>query len=186
MFVVPNFPHLRNIEMQVDYQELRIPQTLAELGQPFNQQKWRNDPDCVPSQSWAPLAKYFLNGIETRQASLPMSAVLKSPPPLDRWPRRDGITRAYPNDPDYEEVCRKQGLYHLITGYQASPVLPTNPQLVSSNNHLERVNGITPPRSEKSRSINGGSPATSFPPETSNPQLRNGTNGHESPSSTLV
>jgi hypothetical protein len=187
MYIVPNFPHLRNIEMQVEYQELRLPQTPGQLGQPFNEQKWRHDPGLAPGQTWAPLPKYYTNGIETRQELVPTTALLKEPPPIDRFPRRGGIIRVYPGEADYEEVCRKQGLNHLIPGCQASPVSSTNPQTEDQNNHVDRVNGITPPRSDKSRSINGGSPSMGFAVETSsNLQLPNGVSGHGSPSSSLV
>lgn len=187
MYIVPNFPHLRNVEMQVEYQELRVPQTPGQLGQPFNQQKWRQDPDLAPGQTWAPLPKYYTNGIETRQEAVPTTALLKEPPPMDRFPRRGGIIRVYPGEADYDEVCRKQGLFHLIPGYQASPVSSTNPQLGDQNPQTERVNGITPPRSDKSRSINGGSPSIGFALDVAaNLQLPNGTSSHDSPSSSLV
>jgi hypothetical protein len=184
MYIVPNFPHLRNIEMQVEYQELRVPQTPGQLGQPFNQQKWRQDPGLAPNQTWAPLPKYYVNGLETRQDPVATTALLKEPPPLDRFPRRGGLIRVYPGEADYEEICRKQGLYHLI---QTSPVCSTNPHLGDPNAVVERVNGITPPRSDKSRSINGGSPSMGFAPDgLLTPQLPNGVSGHGSPSSSLL
>lgn len=177
MYVVPNFPHLRNIELQVGYRELRLPQALGQLGSPLSQQKWRLDPGVTPEQVWAPLPKYFNNGIETRQDAIPTTALLKEPPPMDRFPRRGGIVRVYPGEHDYEEVCRKQGLYQLIPGYQASPVSTTSPQLEDQESHVERVNGITPPRSDSS--INNGSPSLGFAETSTIVNLTNGINGHD-------
>lgn len=45
-------------------------------------------------------------------------------------PRRDGITRVLPSEPDYAEICRRQGLGHLL---EERPVTP---------NGVGKVNGI--------------------------------------------
>jgi hypothetical protein len=178
MYVVPNFPHLHGLELQVAYEELRVPQTSAQLGQPFVLQKWKLDSDTLPDQNFAPPPKYFINGNFVRQGDLPMTRLTKEAPPLDLFPRRGGLIRVYPGESDYEEVCRQQGLDHLLSGYQTTS--PTNPVLDGISHPKELTNGITPPRSEKSRSINGGSPhhGSAIDVQTS-PQLQNGVLPHD-------
>lgn len=176
MYVVPNFPHLRNIEMDVRYQELRV------LGHPLGPGRWNHDPNLALNQNWAPQPQHFLNGVEFRQESVPTSRLLREPPPRDRYPRREGITRVLPGDPDYEAECLKHRRYDLIPGYQVSPVSSTNPLQGESNHLLERINGITPPRSDTSRSLNGGSPPIAFASERAFPsELPNGVGEHDSP-----
>lgn len=178
---MPSFPHLRGVEMQVNYQELRVPHTFPQLGQAFYQAKWKQDPDASPDQLFAPLPKYFVNGAFIRQGGQPMTRMTKEPLPEDRVPRRDGITRVFEGEADYEEICRKQGLHHLIPGFQPSPVSSlANPQLSDLSHPSELTNGITPPRSEKSRSINGGSPLRGLVSELQvSPGLPNGVLDHD-------
>jgi len=179
MFVVPNFPHLRGIEMEVKYRELQLPQTFAAFGQ-ATPIKWKMDPGTDPNQTWAPPSKFYLNGNLVRFAEPGMTPLSKEAPPEDRFPRREGITRVYPGELDYEECCRKQGLYHLIPGYQASQTSTANPQMIDTTH--QHINGITPPRSDKSRSINGGSPLHLQAPLP----LPNGTHEQEASPTPLV
>jgi hypothetical protein len=175
MYIVQTFPHLRGVELQVKYMELRIPQAIGIPGMLFIEHKWKQDPDAHAGQPFAPQPKTYVNGNFVKQAEPQKTRLLKEPPPLDRFPRREGITRVYPGEPDYEEVCRKQGLFDLLPGYQASPSSSTLPRLDETNRGSEHVNGITPPRSDKSKSINGGSPHRTSESQIS-PRLPNGTN----------
>jgi len=187
MFIVPNFPHLRSIELEVKYQELREPQSQLDLSRPFNQMRWKNDPETVPGQTWAPKSKFYLNGEFIRQGEVLKTNILKEAPPPDKFPRREGITRVHEDDPDYEEQCRKQGLYDRLPGYQSSPVSSNNPHLRDLDHHSEHVNGITPPMSDKSKSVNGGSPhRTSLSESVASQNLPNGVNAEDaSPSATM-
>ncbi len=178
MFIVPTIPHLRGVELKVEYRELQEPQTHAGLGQPLNIQKWRKDPDTVPGQNSIPEPKYFINGDMVRQGGT-STRVLHHAPPLDRFPRREGISRVQENDPDYEEQCKKQRL----PGYQPSPTSSTNPHLHDAP-HPEQMNGITPPRSDKSKSISGGSPNRSSVSDIFH-SLSNGISHNGSPSANL-
>ncbi|KAK0124561.1 Set3 complex subunit [Cadophora gregata] len=150
MFIVPTIAHLRSVQLKVEYRELHAPQT--DLGQALNVPKWRSDPETAPGQTSIPEPKFYVNGDLVRQGGT-ATRVLKHPPPLDRFPRREGVTRVQEHDPDYEEQCRKQ----RVPGYQSSPISSTNPHM-SDVLHSEQMNGITPPRSDQSKSINGGSP----------------------------
>jgi hypothetical protein len=53
MYVVPNFPHLRGLELVVKYRELEeLPIWPPQPG------KWKRDPDTDPNQIFAPRPKY--------------------------------------------------------------------------------------------------------------------------------
>ncbi|KAL5326673.1 hypothetical protein ACEPPN_004362 [Leptodophora sp. 'Broadleaf-Isolate-01'] len=180
MFIVPTIAHLRSVQLKVEYRELQEPRTSADLGQPLNLQKWRSDPDTIPGQNSMPEPKFYINGDLVRQGRA-ATRVLKHPPPLDRFPRREGVTRVQEHDPDYEEQCRKQRLL----GYQSSPVSSTNPHM-NDMIHPEQMNGITPPRSDQS--INGGSPhrsSGSGPESQMFHQLPNGISASGSPPPSL-
>lgn len=164
MFIVHNFPHLRNVELEVRYQELREPQSHIHPGQKLDQARWKGDPDTPPGQIWPPRPKFYLNGTFVRQGEQLQSRILKKAPPLDTFPRREGISRVHETDPDYEEQCRKQGLLDRLAALQ-SPTSSHNPQQGDLEHNEERANGITPPMSEKSKSVNGGSPTGTSHPE---------------------
>lgn len=158
MFVVPNFPHLHGIELEVSYNELREPRLPSMTGASLGQMKWK---ESMPTRTRAPAPKVYLNGALMKEALQPYTPLLKVPPHTNKYPRREGLTRVYPTDPDYEEICRKQGLRHLLTGYQ------------ESSSQDQPAKEITPPKSEES--INGGSPRFSI----SEPQpLPNGLGSH--------
>lgn len=161
MYIVSNFPHLRGLEMEVLYHELREPQAPSAMSVSPSPMKWK---ESAPSRTRAPGPKHYINGVLIKEAEQPQTPLSKVPTSIERFPRREGLTRVYPSDPDFEEICRKQGFYHLIPGYQATP------------NHGRHTNGVTPPKSEDS--INGGSPRVSI----SEPQpLLNGTLHSASP-----
>ena len=147
--------------------------------------RWKTDPETAPGQMWAPRPKYYLNGEFVRQGEVLQSRILKKAPPLDRYPRREGITRVHEDDPDYEEQCKKQGLYDRLPGYQ-SPASSSHHHLGDIEQHEERINGITPPMSDKSKSVNGGSPHDAALSETIAAQaLPNGVSaGDASPTTT--
>lgn len=173
MFIVPTIPHLRDVELKIEYQELQEPQTLSELGQPHNLEKWRDDPDIVPGQISKPEPKFYVNGEMVRQGG-EATRILKNAPPPDRFPRRNGISRVLEHEPDYEETCRKQK-------YLCNGAPNTSPMTAISND--AHTNGITPPRSDQSKSVNGGSPIRSTASDT---QMVNGlphgiTNGGSPP-----
>jgi hypothetical protein len=53
MYVVPNFPHLRGLELVVKYRELEeVPIWPPQPG------KWKRDPDTDLNQIFAPRPKY--------------------------------------------------------------------------------------------------------------------------------
>jgi hypothetical protein len=143
MFVVPNFPHLRNLEMIVKYRELLIDPFQNTCG------KWREDPDTDPNQKFAPQPNHFMNGDFIKQREAPRTRTSATAFAETKVPRR-GLVQVFPGEPDYYTLAREQGLYHLLP-----PECPVN---TDQNGTPAHVNGITPPDSDKSKSINGGSP----------------------------
>ena len=171
MFVVPNFPHLRGVEMQVKYFELMLP--APRLLPP----KWKTDPDVDPTKTFCPGFKLYLNGVLIRTGQVGLTRLLDAAPPSSPVPRI-GLVQIHPGDPDYERIAKQQGL--LST--QTSPTSSTNPQIAEADPAPQQVNGITPPGSDASKSINGGSPLGGSVSENQGaPQLPNGINEHSSP-----
>jgi hypothetical protein len=157
MYVVPNFPHLRGLELVVKYRELEeVPMWPPQPG------KWKRDPDTDPNQIFAPRPKYYVNGMFTKQGQVQCSKTSTTSFGERRVPRR-GLIQVFPGEHDYEQLAREQGLLHLISDCNA-------PQQQSNGTAQVQVNGITPPSSDKSKSINGGSPHHGQP----EPSLPNG------------
>jgi hypothetical protein len=151
MFVVPNFPHLRNLEMIVKYRELLVDPTQPTRG------KWREDPDTDPNQTFAPQPNHFVNGDFIKQRETPLTKTSTTSFGERKVPRR-GLVQVFPGEPDYYTLAMEQGLYHLLP-----PECPTNTE---QNGAPVQVNGITPTNSDQSKSINGGSPPQGLLPET--------------------
>jgi hypothetical protein len=152
MFVLETTPaHLKGLELVVKYRELKkYPHSF-----PVEPEKWEQDPDRDPKQTSVPRPKYYVNGKLTRPGSIPTSRTSKTSFGERRVPRR-GLVQVFPGEPDYEQLARDQGLSHLISNGN-----PSHPQ---SNGTHAQVNGITPPNSATSRSVNGGSPSLEMPP----------------------
>jgi hypothetical protein len=156
MFIVPNFPHLRNLEMILKYGELMEDPTQSAEG------KWKQDPDTDPNQRFAPQPKLFLNGDFIKQREQPCTKMSRTSFGERRVPRR-GLVQVFPAEPDYYSLAREQGLHHLLP--------PVYQSMSDHNEGLEQMNSMTPPISDKSKSINGGSPhrgSLSEPAGTSN------------------
>ena len=124
MYIVPTFPHLRNIRLRVNYQELPEHEsqllTWGDTGAACK--RWKSDPGAEARHGFAPRAKYYING-ELVGEHMPKTALTsKTPFDLDRVPRR-GLVAVKPDDPHYARLCREQGLEHLLAG-TPSPGLP--------------------------------------------------------------
>lgn len=152
MFVVPNFQHLRNLEMVVNYRELNeTPIWPPQLG------KWSHDPDVDPAQRFAPQPNYYVNGNFVRQGEVPRSKISSVSFGERRVPRKWGLglQQVFPHEPEYTTLAKEQGLSHLLPDHNQK-AFHSNQQLNGTEH--PRTNGVTPPTSDKSKSINGGSP----------------------------
>ncbi|KAJ6446555.1 ankyrin repeat protein [Purpureocillium lavendulum] len=150
LYTVRNIPHLANVEIGVEYREL------CESEQEVNQfvktkWKWRDDPTMAHYGRHAPRFKYYINGVFVREQLPTTNPMRREPWPEVRVPRR-GLVQVLPEDPDYERICKEQGIEPRVTGRQ-TPSLP---------------NGV------HSSPISQTSTASAQQP------LVNGTNGHSS------
>ncbi|KAK2593150.1 hypothetical protein QQS21_009160 [Conoideocrella luteorostrata] len=154
LYTVPNIPHLRNIKLSVEYRELLENESQLLGWQTSN--KWKQDPDAPRFDGGAPRYKYYVNGTLVGEMLPTTHQISKSPFPEQRVPRR-GLVRAFPEDPDYEQLCIEQGLEHLIkavqtpsltNGSHSSPIMqtqftPSKPAVNGTNGHANgEVNGV--------------------------------------------
>ncbi|KAG4025754.1 hypothetical protein MFRU_051g00190 [Monilinia fructicola] len=135
MFIVPNFPHLRGLEMAVEYHEL-VP-----LGTP-PVNKFEQDSDYDPRYPFWPAPQKYMDGTLVTRWKFETKTSTK-PFPEPKVPRRD-FSRLICNEKD---VNRSQRLYNSGPNYQESP------QGNRPDDHDQDV-GITPPHSDRSRSLN--------------------------------
>jgi hypothetical protein len=111
MDIVPKFPHLKNIKMQVMYRELG-PTTW-----PPAPPKWKQDPDAEANFGYAPGTKTYINGCLVDNGKAKLAVTSTTPfPAAPRVPRWDGIVEVLPHYKDYENICKEQGLDHLLQG----------------------------------------------------------------------
>lgn len=147
--------------------------------------KWKRDPDVDPNQQFIPQPKYYMNGTFIRQGEVLRTKTSTTSLGERRVPRR-GLIQVFPEDPEYLSLAKEQGLWWLLPGNRSrhnsggslSEHGQANGQLNGQANG--QTNGITPPNSDKSRSINGGSP-TQRPLidfARHSPGLRNGLHEH--------
>ncbi|KAK1781559.1 LOW QUALITY PROTEIN: hypothetical protein QBC45DRAFT_449110 [Copromyces sp. CBS 386.78] len=176
--IIPTMPHLRDIRLVMAYRELPENESYFSNFRPL--EKWKNDPDAGRNHGFAPGSKYFVNGQFIWEERPKVGMVSKMPFEEERVPRR-GLAPVRPDDPEYAELCRKQGLGHLLGETHGSHLLSnghrsTSPMSTTSSSN--RVNGITSPRA---RTVNGhahGHHPISPSSETGPAQARPLLNGH--------
>jgi hypothetical protein len=170
MYIVQNFAHLRGVKMTVTYREL--PASFEDWAGFKPSQKWKQDAEYRKflNTGFGPRDKYYINGIHVGDEDLVYTPVSKTPFPEPRYPRRNGLYRVYPGEPDYEKLCRAQGLEHLLQTPSQSPSLPNG--FPSPTNHSRAAShSLSTPATALSQTVNGTSP----------PILAPGSSGQESP-----
>lgn len=105
-------PHLRNLRLSVEYRE--IAESEAQLYSWKASSKWKSDPGADRFHGFAPRHKYYVNGSLVGEEMPKWSKTSRTPFPEKRVPRRNGLTRVYPDEEDYAEICKKQGLEELL------------------------------------------------------------------------
>ncbi|ESZ97596.1 hypothetical protein SBOR_1997 [Sclerotinia borealis F-4128] len=138
MFIVPSFPHLRGLEMAVEYQEL-VP-----LGTP-PVNKYEQDLDYDPSNPFWPAPQRYIDGSLVIRSNIETKTSTK-PFPESKAPRRE-LSRLFPNEKELVALARSQRLYNSGLNYRKSP------PGIGPHDH-DQENGITPPHSNRSRSLN--------------------------------
>jgi hypothetical protein len=139
MYIVPNFPHLRNLQLQVQYREL--PPDDSWLDKLTFPGKWRQDADADSNLGYAPATKIYVNGMLLEEERAKLAQTSKTPFPAQRHPRQ-GNRQVLPSDPDYEKACVEQGLEHLLQD-RGLAINGHNGHIVALNGQM----GITPPES---------------------------------------
>ncbi|CAD6503162.1 BgTH12-02830 [Blumeria graminis f. sp. triticale] len=124
MNVVPEFPHLKGIEMAVLYREICIPQESQNNHLPKT--NWQLDPTIRTSNNLIPSPKYYTDGILINQKGDTTTRILRGAPPPDIHPRRMGLSRVFPEDSDYEEVCNNRRLRTYSSDSKMLMNYPTN------------------------------------------------------------
>ncbi len=141
MFIVPKFPHLQNLRLEIMYREL--PPDESYMYKWTHPWKYKQDPDGGGNHGFAPNDKYYINGVCVGESQRVQFAKLaKTPPPLP--PRRrapfDGITEVFPGEPNYERLCREQGLEYLLLEGGGAGVAEAE----GDDHSTSRKNGMTP------------------------------------------
>ncbi|KAH7041109.1 uncharacterized protein B0I36DRAFT_260682 [Microdochium trichocladiopsis] len=157
LFMVPNFPHLQDVKISIDYREL--PETESALNTwGATPAKWKQDPDASSRGYFAPRWKYYVNGQfagEDRPKSYKLS---HDPPPERRVPRRGGLIAVTPEEPDYARLCLEQGLGHLLTEEQRQAALAgahLTPQSMVSNEAVEESQQMSPSERSSTKPVAG-------------------------------
>jgi hypothetical protein len=124
MYIVPNFPHLRDVKVTVTYREL--PASFEDWTSFKTSHKWKQDLEYRKflNTGFGPRDKYYVNGVHIGDEPLVYTQVSNTPFPEPRYPRRNGLYRVFPGEADYEKLCRAQGLEHLLKTPSQSPSLP--------------------------------------------------------------
>jgi hypothetical protein len=141
LYISPNFPHLRNVRLSIRYTELPEQEGANPFATPA---KWKQDKDAASREGFAPQEKYYVNGQFDGEKKPGHYTPSKTPFPVQRVPRRNGITAVSPEDPDYPRLCVEQGLGHLLSEQQKLSVpngSHLTPRSMASNDTGDGMNG---------------------------------------------
>jgi len=141
MSIIPATQHLRDVKLIMEYRELPEDQTQLKWAPT---QKWKSDPDANRSYGFAPGNKQYINGKLVSERKPGLCAVSRSPFPEIRVPRR-GLVEVTPDDPDYDKICKEQGIGELVTATN-SPLMPNGVHSSSPMSTSSRVNGLQSPQ----------------------------------------
>ncbi|ELR09250.1 hos4 protein [Pseudogymnoascus destructans] len=107
MFIAPSIPHLRNLQLDVQYHEALPDESwLGRLAVPA---KWTHDPDCESYLGFTPGTKSYANGDLVSEAGAKTAVVGATPFPSTRVPRA-GFVKMKRGDPEYEDLAKQQDL----------------------------------------------------------------------------
>lgn len=107
MFIAPSIPHLRNLQLDVQYHEALPDESwLGRLAVPA---KWMQDPDCESYLGFTPGTKSYVNGDLVSEAGAKTAVVGPTPFPSMRVPRV-GLVEVKRGEPEYEDLAMQQDL----------------------------------------------------------------------------
>src|ERR1044071_3604110 len=103
MYIVPNIPHLRNVELTIQYREF------AADGGWRSERKFKRDPDAALYHGYVPDSKHYLNGelLPGSKSGAQLAVVSSAPFPTHKVVRR-GWTAISQDDPEYNSLLYKQ------------------------------------------------------------------------------
>ncbi|KAI1844946.1 hypothetical protein JX266_008962 [Neoarthrinium moseri] len=142
LFILPNFPHLRNVRLSICYREL--PEHEYQLNSWSAPAKWKQDPDASRREGFAPRQKYYINGQYVTEDKPGHYKPSTCPFPEQRVPRRGGLVAVGPEEPDYPQLCIEQGLSHLLSEQQKLLLMHAahlTPRSMTSNDTTDGPNG---------------------------------------------
>ncbi|RWA14215.1 hypothetical protein EKO27_g902 [Xylaria grammica] len=119
--IVPSIPHLCDLKLSICYREL--PENETVLFTFSGPSKWKQDPDAATHGSFAPRNKYYINGRLIGEEKPGKYRPSREPFPEQRVPRRHGLVKVSPDEPDYARLCLEQNLAYLLTEQQKQSVL---------------------------------------------------------------
>lgn len=174
LYMVPSYPHLRNITMSVRYKELPKPD-----GSEWN--KWKEEPGAGV---FYPQRTYYRNGqlVGEDKPTIAQGSSTPIPRPVPAGPRdpENGLLRLSSSNPRFLELCRAQGLWHLLPAEEREAALSNGngngrPFSSNGNGNGATMNGFTPSPSVPSES--GKSQPQFMEDSYGSPRLGNGING---------
>ncbi|KAI0128628.1 hypothetical protein BJ170DRAFT_337212 [Xylariales sp. AK1849] len=157
LYILTNFPHLRNVKLSICYREL--PDNELLLNSWSAPAKWKQDPDANGREGFAPRHKYYINGQCVAEDKPGHYTPSSCPFPEQRVPRRGGIVAVGPEEPDYPQLCMEQGLIHLLSEQQKLTVMNAHltPRSMTSNDTVDGLNGenMSPSAVSPTTRVNG-------------------------------
>ncbi|KAJ2903923.1 hypothetical protein MKZ38_009087 [Zalerion maritima] len=146
MSAVASTPHLRDLEIAVQYRELPLSEEMRSRRQlPL---LWKNDPYWANrNYGSAPGAILYRNGAISGQIQTGRLVKTSSTPFPDGPVPRRGFTSVRRDDPEYERLCREQGLEHLLDNNRLPNGTHTSSSPMSPG-HLHTLTPITPGTTE--------------------------------------
>ncbi|KAI0971087.1 hypothetical protein F4678DRAFT_92180 [Xylaria arbuscula] len=136
--IVPSIPHLRDLKISICYREL--PENETVLFTFSGPSKWKHDPDASSRGPFAPRNKYYVDGRLTGEEKPGKYRPSREPFPEQRVPRRHGLVKVTPDEPDYARLCVEQNLAYLLTEQQKQSIMNGShltPKSMASNDPTE-------------------------------------------------
>ncbi|OBT81797.1 hypothetical protein VE02_09629 [Pseudogymnoascus sp. 03VT05] len=107
MFIAPSIPHLRNLQLKVQYYEVLPDESW--LNRWALPDKWKQDPDCEKYLGFAPGTKTYVNGDLVSEGGAKLAVVSSTPFPSMSTPRA-GFVEVKKGGGESEDLAKQQDL----------------------------------------------------------------------------
>lgn len=150
MFIINKFPHLHNVEITVEYNELPLPQYFNKQDSAAQAAKrWRRDPNAHPM--FPPGEKVYVNGSLVREAATNVriydTPVSDKPFPPSNLPTLAGVRQINRGHPLFVQLCIEQGKHHLLNDEERAKNGMTPPDSTASAEGVRRSSAASSTRS---------------------------------------